>query len=330
MNAMTIRTRSRRSISERTMRPALRVALLMAAWGCTDRAKQATGPGMDSARLPDTPAILFSSNRTGTYEVYSMATDGSAVWRLTELGESSHGNHPAWAPDGRTVAFLKHVSLADHGVRQVLYTLGSTGDVTEVISGMFDPSWFRDGAGTSIAVTSTQRIWSVAQPDGSTRTLIHTGEVFGSPDTPDLSAQAWWDRENLLVFSASVGRVARRHRLFALDPSTGTLYEFPAAATAAGENRFPAVSSRGDIAFVSTRDGNNELYVLSDQGQLTRLTTHPASDHSPSWSADGSRLAFVSDCTGSDEIFVIGLDGSGLRNITNNAADDLEPAWSPR
>jgi Tol biopolymer transport system component len=40
-------------------------------------------------------------------------------------------------------------------------------------------------------------------------------------------------------------------------------------------------------------------------------------------------LAFTSDRDGDHEIFVVAADGSGLRQLTHNATDDLDPAWSP-
>jgi len=39
------------------------------------------------------------------------------------------------------------------------------------------------------------------------------------------------------------------------------------------------------IAFLSDRDGNNEIYVMNADGsEQTNLTNNPASDYSPSWS----------------------------------------------
>jgi len=41
------------------------------------------------------------------------------------------------------------------------------------------------------------------------------------------------------------------------------------------------------------------------------------------------RLLFVSDRTGNNEVYVMNADGSGKRNLTQNAGSDTLPAWSP-
>lgn len=83
----------------------------------------------------------------------------------------------------------------------------------------------------------------------------------------------------------------------------------------------------GRIAFVSTRDGNAEIYVINGDGSgLRRLTNDPAGDGGPNWSPDGSRIAFVSNRSGESAIYVMNADGSGVVRLTSNSG---EPKWSP-
>jgi WD40 repeat protein len=91
---------------------------------------------------------------------------------------------------------------------------------------------------------------------------------------------------------------------------------------------FPGVN--GKLAFVSSRDGNQEIYVMNADGSdQTRLTSNAASDSEPAWSPDGNKLAFRSDRDGNEEIYVMNADGSGVTRLTSNAASDSGPAWSP-
>jgi Tol biopolymer transport system component len=90
------------------------------------------------------------------------------------------------------------------------------------------------------------------------------------------------------------------------------------------------VIANGKIAFTSTRDGNNEIYVMHADGSgPTRLTNNPANDSEPAWSPSGTKIAFKSDRDGNAEIYVMNADGSGQANLTNNPSSDYEPDWSP-
>lgn len=75
---------------------------------------------------------------------------------------------------------------------------------------------------------------------------------------------------------------------------------------------------------------NWEIYVMNADGSNpTRLTDHPAADNNPSWSSDGSKIAFHSNRDGNWEIYVMNADGSNPTRLTDNAAEDYAPVWSP-
>jgi Tol biopolymer transport system component len=80
---------------------------------------------------------------------------------------------------------------------------------------------------------------------------------------------------------------------------------------------------------VSDRDGNTEIYVMdADGSNQTRLTNSPWVDNWPSWSPDGSKIAFASDRDGGNwEIYVMDADGSSQTRLTDNSADDVYPDW---
>jgi Tol biopolymer transport system component len=86
------------------------------------------------------------------------------------------------------------------------------------------------------------------------------------------------------------------------------------------------------VAFVSSRDGDADIYVMNADGSnVSPLTVNNADDRNPDWSPDGAQIVFASNIDGDYEIYVINLDGTGLQNITNNPDwDDKYPAWSPR
>ncbi len=92
------------------------------------------------------------------------------------------------------------------------------------------------------------------------------------------------------------------------------------------------------IAFVSRRTRfdadiplNNEIYVMNadDGADLTRLTFSPFTDWFPSWSPDGTKIAFMSSRDENFEIYVMNADGTNPVNLTNHPSGDGHPSWSP-
>jgi TolB protein len=63
---------------------------------------------------------------------------------------------------------------------------------------------------------------------------------------------------------------------------------------------------------------------------LKRLTNNPFIDSQPTWSPDGSRIAFISDRHGTPQVWVMSADGSGQTKVTRRGTYNQTPAWTPR
>jgi TolB protein len=84
------------------------------------------------------------------------------------------------------------------------------------------------------------------------------------------------------------------------------------------------------LAFVSSREGNPEIFIMNDNGSSQRaFTSNQFQNRRPGWSPTGGKIIYESFVGGNFEIFVIGSDGGRGINLTENPANDQKPVWSP-
>ena len=95
------------------------------------------------------------------------------------------------------------------------------------------------------------------------------------------------------------------------------------------------------IAFVSNKDGNDEIYVIDLQTQDTVSLTNNLGIHSgtakwspgsPKWSTDGKYIAFASTTgiSGTSQVFIMNADGTNIRPMTDyDLYYDDSPVWCP-
>ena len=75
-----------------------------------------------------------------------------------------------------------------------------------------------------------------------------------------------------------------------------------------------------------------ELYTLPVGGGIaTPIATGLAFDSQPVYSPDGSHIAFVSDRSGHENLWVMNSDGSDARELSDTSKDSelMSPSWSP-
>src|SRR5215203_453809 len=94
------------------------------------------------------------------------------------------------------------------------------------------------------------------------------------------------------------------------------------------EAAFPG--KNGKIAFMSDRDGNEEVYVMNPDGSgPANLTKNPAIDLQPAFSPAGKKIVFQTDRDDNPEIYTMNANGSNPTRLTNNPANDAQPTYAP-
>ena len=95
----------------------------------------------------------------------------------------------------------------------------------------------------------------------------------------------------------------------------------------------PVFSPDGrQIAFAAVAEGANahDIFVMNADGtNVRRITTHPDSDTTPTWSPTGTQIAFTSDRTGKPQIYVMNVDGSGVRRLPLPDGEVDRATWAP-
>jgi len=89
----------------------------------------------------------------------------------------------------------------------------------------------------------------------------------------------------------------------------------------------PVFSTR--VAFVSNRDGNDEIYIMDyDGANQTRITFNKVKDYMPAWSADQRSIAFTSYRRGSADLFIRNIY-DGKETLVAGKGTNYAPAFSP-
>jgi Tol biopolymer transport system component len=83
---------------------------------------------------------------------------------------------------------------------------------------------------------------------------------------------------------------------------------------------------------VKDKDDTSEIYVMGADGKnQVRLTNNKAGDTNtkPTWSPDGTKIAFCLSRCGTHEIYVIDADGKNQTRLTTGNWSAEGPAWCP-
>ena len=226
------------------------------------------------------------------------------------------------------IAFTRYTRFAPPDFESEVYTINVDGSGEK---GLTDspgldafPAWSPDGEKIAYVtgVIDGNETIHVMNTDGSGRKRLAEGNwPSWSPDGERIVYTVYSaDEKGRLVVMNADGSGQRDlepsvlQRLLALD----------------GADEELAWSPDGEkIAFASEVDG--EIYAMhSDGSGRNRLTGIPGYDHwPPTWSADGTRIAFTSEGTKGSEIYAMNSDGSGLTKLTDNPVEDSFPAWRP-
>lgn len=282
--------------------------------------------------------------------LYTIRPNGTGLRRVTvpptrqALGGDSG---PVWAPGGRTLVFERNLPYWGSDRMRLMAVSPRGGRARQLTSGPFDamPSISPDGR----RIAFTRVVQSVVAPTAALFTIDGRGKHLAPllSDGLDLSA-AWSPDGRTIAFSrlATAETPLREATLYLADADGSNVRQLGAVPL---HGVSPAWSRDGTrLAFVSFDDANDppcpaafascppsgELYVVGADGTgLTRLTLTKADDEHPSWSPDGTRLAFASGFDLRSQghapwLMTIRANG-GRATRVGRFSGVLDPSWSP-
>lgn len=266
---------------------------------------------------PDTTTrVVFTSDREGNSEIYTMYSDGTDVKRLTDNIYTDI--HPCYSNDGREIVFT-----SDRGGDFDLYRMKA------------------DGTGvTKLTATSLQASYPDWSPDGSLIVFMLSDDI--DPDEGEIalinvdgsgfrvlsgagtgSRPVWSDDGSSILLSS---RRSGSAEIYLMDPDGNNIRQI----THSGSNkRFARLSPDGEnIVFteISPSGADAQIHVINADGTVDKVLTDKGNLNTlPCWSSDGKYIFFESARLGNSEIYRMDADGTNQVNLTRDESENSTP-----
>jgi len=279
---------------------------------------------------PDGQWIAFRSERSGG-GIFVMGATGESVRRLTDFGFN-----PSWSPDGKRIVVSTETGNNPRGRTTVasLWTFDvQTREKKKIYDGdAVQPQWSPNGHRIAF--------WCLPNPGKGQRDILTIpaagGAAVAVTDDPALDWSPAWAADGKSLFFASDRDGSMNVWRSEIDEKTGIPSGQPVALTtpSAFSAELSVARKTGQIAYAASNTQINihkigfDPQTLTVQGTDEPVTSGSTQFIDPHSSPDGSML-IMRMASGQEDIYTVRVDGTDLRKLTDDAAKDRGPRWSP-
>ena len=306
---------------------------------------------------PDGKKIVFTSVRgNGVFPTVSTLWEVSPDGGIETPIQTDWGAWASYSPDGQRMAFARHpatwsrkhyrgsyaadlwvedLGVADLGGAHKFTRLGDEdykgnrlwpmygrGEIFYVANILPNEAHIKFGGAE--VMKSVNNIWKISDKGGKEVQVTH--HTDGNLFFPSISADG-----KVIVYEDNFG-------IWKLDTATGKSAEIVINLKTDGKenDRELVTLSEAQAFHLSPSNkraavvGHGELFTIAtDRGEPQRVTETPWKEQEPRWSPNGKWIAFVSDRTGREEVWVSDELGKNVKKISDADCDKSSLVWSP-
>ena len=267
-------------------------------------------------------SLLGTVEKRAAKEIWVADYDGANEVRITNSRDLNL--NPSWSSDGRAIAYS---ALRSNSAYDILMSFITTGVLRNVTKGLFAQN---GGASLPVVSPDGRQIVFHATPDKANAPDLFVINVEGGAPRrltthPDADTTPTWSPDGKQIAFTS--------------DRTGRPQIYIMNADGSGVRRLPIPDGEADRATWSPAPYNEIAYTARNgpgydikvhdlaTGQTRQLTFGEGTNESPAYAPSGRHISFSSTRNGFVQIFTIGRDGKGLRQVTRTG-NNQTPDWS--